>query len=80
VSPEIRTGLRRIITLLAGTAFGVIAYELHAFEGWGLNSGVKWPVSGSREPRSEPLKRLQSKHASARFDSSVAPPCFTATM
>ncbi len=32
--PEIKTGLRRIATLLAGGTHAVIAYELHLFEGW----------------------------------------------
>ena len=32
--PEIKTGLRRIVTVLAGGTHAVIAYELHLFEGW----------------------------------------------
>jgi hypothetical protein len=36
------------------------------------------PSSGATEAMSEPVSRLPSKPASARFDASVTPPCFTA--
>ena len=34
MSPEVRTGLRRIVVVVAGAGQGTIAYVLHLFEGW----------------------------------------------
>ena len=34
MAPEIKTGLRRIATLLVGGTHLVITYELHRFDGW----------------------------------------------
>lgn len=33
MAPEIKTGLRRIATLVVGGTHAVIAYELHRFDG-----------------------------------------------
>jgi hypothetical protein len=34
MSPEVRTGLRRIATVITGGGQITIAYVLHRFEGW----------------------------------------------
>lgn len=34
MSPEVRTGLRRIAVVVAGGGQAAIAYALHLFEGW----------------------------------------------
>ena len=34
MSPEVRTGLRRIAGVIAAGGQGAIAYALHLFEGW----------------------------------------------
>jgi hypothetical protein len=34
MSPEVRTGLRRIAGVIAAGGQGAIAYSLHRFEGW----------------------------------------------
>ena len=44
----------------------------------GLKRATIRPLSGSIDARSEPLCRLHSMQASARFALSVLPPCFTA--
>ena len=41
----------------------------------GLNNLQYCPVTGAREPMSEPLARLQRAHEKARFEGSVRPPC-----
>jgi uncharacterized membrane protein YgaE (UPF0421/DUF939 family) len=34
MSPEVKTGLRRIAGVIAGSGQAAIAYSLHLFEGW----------------------------------------------
>ena len=38
MSPEVRTGLRRIAAVIAGSGQAAIAYSLHLFEGWQRNA------------------------------------------
>ncbi len=34
MSPEVKTGLRRIVAVLVGGGQAAISYALHLFEGW----------------------------------------------
>jgi peptidoglycan/LPS O-acetylase OafA/YrhL len=34
MTPETRTGLRRVITVIAGAAQACVAYLMHTFAGW----------------------------------------------
>jgi len=45
-----------------------------------LKRGTIWPVCGSIDAMSLPLKPLQTAQERARFISSVGPPCFSAMM